>query len=304
MRTISTAVLGLLLWSCTQATPPPPAQNETGVRPVTRQLERARDASPNSGEVRAALASEYYQVARRALDARDEAQYRAYLGKAQIELIKALRVDPRDPEPHTQMGIIRAYQGDLDGAHASFTNALRLAEARTFRRSSIDGLFFTNIAHIDVYRGRFDEARRNLERGRTHDAPPSEIQRIETLLAWRSGDRAEARRIFTAALETRGFADSWDSAPLARPLASFEDFCAECCRNPSCGPFLADACQAEGQPVKQREITRETLVEEMRLERERRARLKEIYERERSLSIEIEPGSGTAPPAPGPKPAR
>jgi hypothetical protein len=84
-------------------------------------------------------------------------------------------------------------------------------------------------------------------------------------------------------------------------MKTFDDFCAVCCRNPSCGPYLADACKAEGQVVKQRAVTRETLVEEMRLERERRARLKEIYQTNRDVTIEVEPEPKPAPP---PEPPR
>jgi hypothetical protein len=80
-------------------------------------------------------------------------------------------------------------------------------------------------------------------------------------------------------------------------MKSFDDFCAVCCRNPSCGPHLADACQKAGYAVKERAVTRDTLVEEMRLERERRAKLKEIYATERRVSIEIQPDAPADPPA-------
>jgi tetratricopeptide (TPR) repeat protein len=318
------AALAILLSSCTSAPEPTPSKPATRGAQVdaslekVRRLERARDSARGNPEVRQELASEYYQLARQAIDAGDEAQYRTYLAKAQEELIEAIRIQPASPDPHVQMGIIRAYQGDLDGAHTSFTNALRLLRKRTPRGFRGDGLFYTNIAQIEVYRGNLKAARRNLEIGRKQGAPPDEVDRIATLIAWRSGDRTEAREVFDAAAQvTPGYADTWDGAPLPQKMKSFDDFCAVCCRNPSCGPHMEDACRAESKEVKAREITRETLVEEMRLERERRAKLKEIYERERGLSIEVEdpdaapaskspssqtPSKAPAPPASKPTP--
>jgi tetratricopeptide (TPR) repeat protein len=301
-------LLGIVLGSCTSEPPRPssPAQAENGpaIEESTRRLERARDANPDNAEVRDALASEYYRVARKAIDAGDEARYRAYLAKAQEELLAAIRIEPGSPQPHTQMGIILAYQGDLTAAHTSFMNALRLLHKRIPRGATNDGLYYTNIAQIDLYRGDLKEARRNLDIGRKRGAPPDEIDRIETLLAWRSGDRVEATEVFAAAAEvTRGFADTWDGAPLPEKMKSFDDFCAVCCRNPSCGPHMADACKAASQTVTQREVTRETLVEEMRLERERRAKLKEIYDKQRSISIDVEPDAPTSPAEPSEKSA-
>ena len=307
-------LLVVVLAGCTSqpASTSPPAQKAVDapvVEESSRRLERARDANPNDAGVRDALASEYYRVARKAIDDGDEARYRTYLAKAQEELLSAIRIEPASPGPHTLMGIILAYQGNLDAAHTSFTNALRLLHKRIPRGAANDGLSYTNIAQIDLYRGDLKEARRNLDIGRKRGAPPDEVDRIETLLAWRSGDLVEAKEVFTAAAEvTRGFADTWDGAPLPQKLKSFDDFCAACCRNPSCGPHMADACKAASQSVTQREVTRETLVEEMRLERERRSKLKEIYNKQRSVSIDVEPDA-PKPPAepssqkPAPKPA-
>jgi tetratricopeptide (TPR) repeat protein len=297
-------LLGSVLASSTGPSLSTRAQEGPDVEESTSRLERARDANRGNADVRNALASEYYRVARKAIDAGDEERYRTHLAKAQEELLSAIRLDPGSPQPHNQMGIILAYQGDLEASRTSFTNALRLLHRRIPRGASTDGLFYTNIANIDVYRGDLEEARRNLDIGRRRGAPLDEVDRIETLLAWRSGDLVEAAKVFAAAVEgTPGFADTWDGAPLPEKMKSFRDFCAACCRNPSCGPHLALGCQAASQAVKQREVTRETLVEEMRLERERRAKLKEIYDRERSVSIDVEPAAPKAPAEPSQKPA-
>lgn len=272
-------------------------------------------AAPGQAGARIDVAAEYYRQARRAIDGGDEAQYRDYLGKAQRELISAIRSDPSDPDAHTQMGIILAYQGNLDQARTSFLNALRLHKKRFPRGARGDGIYYTNIAQIDLYLGKLRSARRYLEVGRKHGAPPDEIDRIDTLLAWRLGDLTEARDVFNTGREvTRGYADTWDGAPLPQEMKTFEDFCATCCRNPSCGPHLRDACDAEQQAVKEREVTRETLAEEMRLERERQAKLKEIYKGDRNVSIEVDksgdekPAGETSVPAapaePRAKPAR
>jgi hypothetical protein len=257
-------------------------------------------------------AEEYYRVARKAIDGGDEAQYRDYLGKAQRELIEVIRRNPSDPRGHLQMGIILVYQGNLDAGRSSFLNALNLHKKRSRGGERGDGIYYTNIAHTDVYRGKLKSARRYLDVGRRRGAPPDEVDRIETLLAWKSGDRTEARDIFNTAREvTRGYADTWDSVPLPQKMKSFEDFCAVCCGNPSCGPHLRDACDAERQVVKEREVTRETLVEEMRLERERQAKLKEIYKGDKNVSIEVEKPESEKSSAPQPavppakpKPAR
>ncbi len=258
--------------------------------------------APAQARASVETASDYYRQARKAFDAGNEAQYRDYLGKAQSELIAAIRSDPGDPEAHTEMGIILVYQGNLDQARTSFLNALRLHKKRFPRGQRGDGIYYTNIAQTDLYRGKVQSARRYLEFGRKRGAPQDEIDRIDTLLAWRSGDLTEAREVFDTAREvTRGYADTWDGAPLPQAMKRFEDFCAVCCRNPSCGPHLADACKVEGHVVKQRAVTRETLVEEMRLERERRAKLKEIYDKNREVTIDVEPDPKPAPP---PEPAR
>ncbi len=259
-------------------------------------------------------ASSYYRQARDAMDRGDEAQYRDYLGRALRELIAAIRRDPGDPEAHTQMGIILVYQGNLDQARKSFLNALRLHKRRSPRGARGDGIYYTNIAHTDLYRGKLASARRYLEIGRKRGAPLDEVDRIDTLLAWRSGDLTEAREVFNMAREgTRGYADTWDGVPLPQEMKRFEDFCAVCCRNPSCGPHLRDACASGAQAVKEREVSRETLAEEIRLERERQAKLKEIYEGKRDVSIEVEPSRDEkkpadvkpgSPEAPRSKPAR
>ena len=294
-------VLGIALAGCTQAPQQPAGEIDPELTEYARRLERVRDANGNNGDVREQLASEYYRIARHAIDAGDEARYRKYLGKSQRELLVAIKLAPNDPGPHNQMGITLAYQGDIEGSNQSFKNSLvLLGRAGGLLVLHTSGSAYTNLAHIAVYRGKLEEARGYLELGRRRGAARDELDRIETLFAWRSGDRARARKLFEAAKGTPGYADTWDQSPLPQPMRSFEDFCAVCCRNPSCGPFMADACEAEGLPVKQRAVTRETLVEEMRLERERRARLKEIYERE--LSIEVEPEAPRAEPKPQPTP--
>ena len=144
--------LTLALASCSQTAPPADDAGGPDLPESVQRLERTRAAYPRDPEVLEALSTEYYRLARRSLDAGDQAQYRFYLGRDQAVLLAAIRSDPKDPIPHNSMGILRAYQGDLDSAHASFTNALRLLQrqARLFGRRESAANFYTNLAHIDV----------------------------------------------------------------------------------------------------------------------------------------------------------
>jgi Flp pilus assembly protein TadD len=273
-----------------------------------------RTPGPSSVQGRLELADRYYEEARKALDEGKQEEYLALLRKAQAEIIEATRIDPTDPQPHTQMGIITAYLGDLDAAESSFRNALRLSQRD--RRRQPGGTLYSNVAHIAVYQGKLKEARRFLERAIRTGAPDDEIARISVLLSWAQNDMVEARDQFeNAVITSKQFAETWDGAPLPKPMKNFSDFAGACCLNPTCGPHMANACAREKQSVAQREITLETVRQEMEMERERRAKLKDIYERRKDLEISVEdpnapakrpdgaPGSGAAPSAPGKAPA-
>ena len=257
---------------------------ESQVADAKESLEILREDYPDDLEVRLQLAEVYYQEARLALEAGDQAEYLRLLGAAQEELIAAVAIDPAAAAPHTWMGIVAAYRGDLDSALVSFRNASRLAP--------VNGVSYTNLAHIWVYKGRLSRARTLLDKGRKLRGPPDEIDRIEILAAWRGGDFVEAQDVFDMALDNPGFADSWDGAPLPEDMQTFDDFANVCCANPSCGPNMGNACRQVQIEVAKRDLEEETIRQELQLEMERRRKLREIYNRRRDLEITIEDPEG------------
>ena len=244
------------------------------------KLEVLRDRHPQSSGVRLLLGDLYYQLARESLDAGDETAYTRYLGAAQHEVLTAVELRPADPRPHTWMGIIAAYQGHLDTSLESFRNARRL--------DPVNPVSYTNLAHIHVYEGQLRRARRMLAMGRRLRAPQDELDRIEILAAWRERDFVEARDLYDMARDVPGFADSWDGVPLPEPMRSFDDFAAVCCANPTCGPNMEGACRALALDVRTRDLEAQAILEELRLEMERKRRLREIYERRKDLEIVVE----------------
>ena len=255
-------------------------------------LEVHRDRAPRRADVRILLADVYYQLARRSLDAGDQPGYTRLLALAQREILVAVELEPENAHPHTVMGIISTYQGNLDAARESFYNARRL--------DPLQPVAYTNIAHIMVYDGRLLPARRMLQKGRRLNAPQDEIDRIEILAAWREGDFVESRDLFAMARDVPGFADSWDGAPLPETMQSFDDFATVCCANPTCGPNMEGACLSLALEVRTRHLEDQAILEELRLEMERKRRLREIYERRKDLEIVVEEPvapQSAAPPA-------
>jgi Flp pilus assembly protein TadD len=254
---------------------------------AARRLENNRDAKPKDFETRLALADVYYQLARKAVDDGKPDAYVEYLRKAQVEILEATKIDPASPRPHTQMGIVAAYQGDLDASETSFRNALRLSLRDRFQ--SPPPTCYSNLAHIAVYQGKLSEARRYLDKAERGGAPEDEIARISVLASWKENDMTEARDAFNnAVLTSRPFAETWDEAALPQPMKTFGDFAEVCCKNPTCGPHMEGACKRERQEVAKRQIDRDTLQKEMQLERERRQALKDIYQKRRDIEITVD----------------
>jgi tetratricopeptide (TPR) repeat protein len=268
---------------------------------AAQQLEQNRNRSPNDLSTRIALTEVDYQLARKAIDEGRQNEYVEYLRKAQAELLQATRIDPTSPDPHTWMGIITAYQGDLEASANSFRNALHLA-SRGAGRYGISGTFYSNLAHIAVYQGKLSDARRYLERAERAGAPEDEIERISVLTAWKANEMTEARDTFNnAVLTSRPFAETWDQAKLPKPMQTFTDFARVCCTNPTCGPHMENACERERQAVARRQVDIQIQQQEMQLERERRQKLREIYDKRRDVEITVEDPNTPAPPpdAPG-----
>jgi Flp pilus assembly protein TadD len=268
---------------------------------AAQKLEQKRNDEPDDFETRLELADVYYQLARKSLDNGDQAAYVSYLSKAQAEILEAVRIDPAAPQPHTWLGIITAYQGDLNASETSFKNALRLNLRGPMELRG--GTYYSNIAHISVYQGKLGDARRYLDKGAKMGAPQDEIDRISVLASWKSNDMVEARDIFNNAVTLNPvFAETWDSAPLPRPMQTFDDFAATCCSNPTCGPYMEGACKRAKQSVAKRELDIDTLNEERKLEIERQQKLRDIYQRQKDVEITVEDAPAPAPAAATPAP--
>jgi tetratricopeptide (TPR) repeat protein len=179
------------------------------------------------------------------------------------------------------MGIIAAYQSDLDGVLVSMKNARRLDPQNP--------IAYTNLAETYIYLGKISNARRYLKKARKMRAPPVIVEMNEVLAAWRTGDYTEARDLFDSAygLDPE-VVKVWNEAPVAEPIESFEDFTGFCCGHIACGPYMENACKKMNQDVRHRDVSAETARQELVLEMERRRALQEIYGDRRDLEIEVE----------------
>lgn len=246
-------------------------------------LEKDRERHPKSVPVRIALGEVYYRSARDALDwDDDEARYLADLERAVDEFVRAAALDAENPEPHFYLAVIDMYRGDLDAAQRGLRNA---------RRLGFGPLGDTNLAESYVYAGDLVEASRWNEAGRYGGAGLGAVTFNEMLIAWRGGDLAAARKSFEI-LRARypEMVRIINAAPLPTPPQRFEEFARSCCASPACGPYLEQACAALSLPVEHREISEETLLQELRLEMETRRRMQEIYRQRKELELEVEDG--------------
>ena len=293
MRAVVQWIALLTLAACAAATLGPSVRQarkdvEQG-RPeaAVAKLESLRERSPHSFDVRLELGVAYYKLSRKALDADRQEDYTRYLARSLDEVLEAARIDPESPSPHTWMGIISAYQDDLESALGSFKNARKLAP-----RMSVHHL---NIAQIYVYLGELGRARHSVEKSRRLGARGAFVDIVEALAAWRHGDLVEARDLFEQAyaLDPEEV-NTWDEAPVDKPIESFHDFTTYCCSNHTCGPHMGKACERMQLVVKERRLRDETLRQELVIEMERRRKLQEIYDERRDLQIEIEPASEPA----------
>lgn len=236
---------------------------------------------PTDTELRKALAEGYYLTARQALEARQFEAYERNLGLALDEWIEAVRLDPEDPAPHTMMAIVALHQGQLDSSITSLKNAQRLAP--------MNPLADSNLAEAYVYQGDFGKARKYLSRARKSRMVTSHVEIIESLAAWKTGDMTEARDIFESAHAVDpGFVETWNDAPVNRPIQSFDDFAAFCCGDIACGPYMENACHNLRLDVKERNVSAETVRKELVLEMQKRRELEKIYKGRRDLDIEVE----------------
>jgi tetratricopeptide (TPR) repeat protein len=262
--------------------------------PEIAKLEAERDRRPSDPDRRQALGEAYYRHARLALDEKDFATYEAYLGKAMDEVLESARLDPEAPDPHVFMGIVAAYQGDIDRTFRSLANARRLAP-RTWTS-------YTNLVETLVYKG---SPRRDIEpwidRAEKLGANPGVVELNLCLLSWRDGDVAAAERHFKRVLRLEPTVlDNWNEAPVPKPIRTFPDLMSYCCGSPACGPYLAKACGESQLAVAKRELPAEVARQELLIEMERRRKLESIYSQRQDLEIEVEPPQPVPEVSPAP----
>jgi len=258
---------------------------------ASRELEQARASSPDSVDVHVALGETYYRIARDALDREhDEARYLDYLARANAEFVTALELDPRDERPHFYLAVMDTYRGNLREALRGFNNARRLAP---------HGVAYTNIGEIYVYKGEVHKAQRWTDLGVSKGAPYGVGLFNDMLIAWRSGDLADARQCFEE-LEASApeMLRTINVVRLPRAPRTFEDFAAYCCGSPACGPYMKGACRQLALEVKERELSKEAMLKELRIEMETKRRLQKVYEQRKELEIQIEEAPGGAPATP------
>ncbi len=254
---------------------------EGRLEPAIEKLEELRARNPKHAEIALNLGIAYFKRARQELDANQQAAYLADLARAQEHVLAAIEIDPRSSQPHTWLGIIAAYQDDLDGTIESLKNAARL--------DPYHPVHYTNLAESYIYKGKLVRARRYLRKARDLGAPAIYIEMNEILAAWRAGDYVEARDLFETAYSLNPeVVKVWNEAPVAEAIESFEDFTGFCCSHIACGPYMENACEEMKHEVRHRDVDAETLRQELVLEMEKRRRLKGIYEGRRDVQIVIE----------------
>ena len=268
--------------------------------PELARLERERDARPNDPERRQTLGEAYYRRARAAFDQKDFTAYETYLGRAMDEVLESARLDPESASPHVFMAIVAAYQGDIGRTFQSLANARRLAP-----RSWTS---YTNLAEALIYKGSpRRDVERWLERGEKLGGDPAVSELNLCLVSWRDGDLEAAERHFKRVRRLNPeVLESWNEAPVPKPLETLPDLMTYCCGSPACGPYLAHACTESQLAVAKREIPAEVARQELVIEMERRRKLDDIYAKRKDLEIEIEApeplATGTPTPAPRPGP--
>jgi tetratricopeptide (TPR) repeat protein len=242
------------------------------------KYEEARKVAPDRPEIRFKLSDVYFEMAKKALDGKDEKAYAELLGKAQEAAIAGLEFDPDNASGHVRLGIIAAYRSDMDAARESFEIARQL--------DPVNPLHYVNLAEVSVYRGKLSQARRYIEKGRRLGANPAFLELDEMLAAWRAGDFIEAEDLFENLVKLNP--DLIKNQYDAENIETFEQFTAECCSDIACGPFMKTACAAANQRVVERKLLQETLAQQIALEKERSQRMSKVYDRLRELNIEVE----------------
>ena len=264
-------------------------------------LETLVRENPNDPRIHVTLCSAGLAAAQKAFDACDEPTYIAQIAQAQKSCLRAIELDRNLDEAHNLMGILAAYQSDLESSRVSFERARKL--------SPRNPVYATNLAELYVYLGREALARQRLDLARKLRAPPAPVELVEVLDAWKRGDYVTARDTFAdVAILDPETVRTWNGASSIR---TFEDFTAHCCRLPLCGPYMRGACTDMKQKVVEREVSAETARAELVMQMERARQLRRERDSKTGVTIAADPvpedekasdektGEDDAPPAGG-----
>jgi tetratricopeptide (TPR) repeat protein len=248
------------------------------------KLEELREGRPTDPAVRSALSYLYFLLALRTLRGEAEDDYFRYLQLSADEAIEVMELEPRLPGPHSHMGIVAGFQGELDRALHHFHNARRLGPN--------DWLHYLNISEIHLLKGEISVGRHWLETCRRRGAPPGAVEYASLLAAWRTGDLNEAQDLFGLLyeLDSEFTKSRWENS-VAEPgnVENLEDLAGRCCASVVCGPYMSWLCREMRRDVRWLEQGDEQRREMLRRERERQQRIREIYERNKDVEIAIEP---------------
>jgi hypothetical protein len=231
----------------------------------------------------------YYRIARAALDQGDIVTAAREFGRSEAEWLESNRLEKRSAKPHTFIGMIRAYQGEIaDSVQRMF--AARLVEPS-------DGITYANVAATLTYAGGdTQEIERWLARSASLGVRPAMIEFRRCILRWRDGDvDAAAHSFYRAIALDPDVGRYWNEALVPRPLRTFDDLTRYCCASPACGPYLKISCATARDDVDGLDLPAERALRELRREMARRRELEAKREqRELDLRLRDEP-SGTLP---------
>ena len=276
----------LLLAGCTRSAAVPSlseVRDDLGrdrVEEGARKLERLVARYPGRVDSRELLMHAYFELA---MEARQESrlrEYTDYLEQAYEQGFAILALEPKTVSVHLMMGLVAAYQGQVERALTSFDNCRRLEPD--------DPQHHLNVAESLIYLGRVGSARHYLAHARRQGMAPAHVEIVELLAAWRQDDTVEVEELFDIAYTLDPeIVRAWNDPD--EPIESFEDLKLHCCTLPFCGPYMGKRCPPgvlkAALPTLDAETKRRLLVLEML----RRRRLEEIYRERKDLEIEVEP---------------
>jgi Tfp pilus assembly protein PilF len=289
LRWIMGWILALGVWGCTTEMSLSSVASDLRAERIddaVRKIDEIAARKPNSFDVQYARGVVHGQAALRSLSAKDEPAYVKHVEAALQSYARASAFDPRQAEPHTGVGLLLLYQGNLPGA---------LEEMRVARMlEPVNPVTYANLAQVYVYMGRLSRARTTIEKGRKMGLPPVYAETVEMLASWRQGDLTDAHDLFDMANQDakamREFLQDDPNVPA--DFKSFDEMAKYCCNSATCGPNMGDACKEMELEVKRRQVAAETLRLERAAALASQRELRKTYGGRREVEIEGEEDEG------------